>query len=287
MQPARLETEAIQQRLRTRHLGRFLHLFEELASTNATAFTLAGSGATHGTAVLAEAQTAGKGRLGRHWCSPPHLNIYCSLILKNQNLSPHVPWIPLVTGLALAEATRRSCGIEISLKWPNDLLFTGKKIGGILCEGSSHGSQVSTCVVGFGVNVNCREPDFPEELRSLATSCYQATRQSHDRNDLIADMFNRLETWYDCVEAERFEHVRTSYAASCVTLGTEVEISCVAGETIRGTAIDIGKDGALLVSAMQEGKAHTLEIRSGDVHHLRRPTHIPPSPLEGEGWGEG
>ena len=266
---ARLDVETIRQRLTTRRLGRSLHLFEELASTNATAFTLVNAGATHGTAVLAEAQTAGKGRLGRHWSSPPHLNIYCSLILNNPNVARHVSWIPLVAGLALAEAIQRSCGIEISLKWPNDLLCIDKKIGGILCESSSHGSQVSTCVVGFGVNVNCRETDFPEELRSLATSCYEATRQSYDRNGLIADMFNRLESWYDCVEAEQFEYVRTSYAASCATLGREVEISCVAGETIHGTAIDIGKDGALLVSDRREGKSHTMEIRAGDVQHLR------------------
>ena len=269
MQFTRLKAEAIQQRLTTRSLGRPLHLFEELASTNTMAFTLAGSGAAHGTAVLAEAQTAGKGRLGRHWISPPYLNVSCSLILKNPNVCRHVSWIPLVTGLALAEATRRSCGIEILLKWPNDLLHVEKKIGGILCESTSQGAQFSTCVVGFGVNVNCRGTDFPKELRSLATSCHQATRQFHDRNGLVAAMFNRLERWYDCVEAGQFERVRTSYVASCATLGREVEVSRVAGETIHGTATDIGKDGALLVSSVQNGQSHTLEIRSGEVYHLR------------------
>ena len=269
MQSRPLETESIQQRLTTRSLGRPLHLFAELASTNATAFTLAGSGAAHGTAVLAEAQTAGKGRLGREWLSPPHLNIYCSLILKDPKLSRHVSWIPLVTGLALAEATRRACGIEISLKWPNDLLYVEKKIGGILCESASRGPQVSTCVVGFGMNVNGRETDFPEKLRSLATSCHQATRQFHDRNGLIADMFNRLESWYDCVESEQFEHVRKSYEGACVTLGRKVEIACLTGQTIRGTATNIGNDGTLMVSTVRDGKSHTLEIRSGDVNHLR------------------
>ena len=269
MQSTRLDADTIRQRLTTRNLGRPLHLFEELASTNATAFTLAGSGAAHGTAILAEAQTAGRGRLGRHWNSPSYLNIYCSLILHDLKISRHASWLPLVTALALAEATRRSCDIEISLKWPNDLLCVDKKIGGILCESSSQGAQVSMCVVGFGLNVNCRETDFPEDLRSLATSCHQATRRFHDRNGLIADIFNQLENWYDCVEAERFEHVRQSYAASCATLGREVEISCVAGETIHGRAIDIGNDGSLLISTMREGKSHTLEIRSGDVHHLR------------------
>ncbi len=262
---ARLEADTIRRQLTTSRLGRSLHLFEELASTNAAAFALAGSGAPHGTAVLAETQTAGKGRLGRHWCSPPYLTIACSLILTNPNLAPHLSWIPLVTGLALVEATRHACGIGISLKWPNDLLYRDKKIGGILCEGSSHGSQVPACVAGFGVNVNSRETDFPEELRALTTSLRQITGQCHDRNSLIAAMFNRLESWYDCLEAARVEHAHTSYAASCATLGREVEISSVAGETIRGTAVGIGNDGALLVSTAQGD----LEIRAGDVHHLR------------------
>ena len=144
-----------------------------------------------------------------------------------------------------------------------------KKIGGILCESASQNSRVSTCIVGFGLNVNGRETDFPDELRALATSCLQATRQYHDRNTLIAEMFNELENWYDCVESERFEHVRTSYETACVTLGRDVEIACLTGQTIRGTATNIGKDGALLVSTMREGKNHTLEIRSGDVKHLR------------------
>lgn len=269
MQVARLDAETIRQRLATRRLGRSLHLFEELASTNDTAFTLADAGATHGTAVLAEVQTAGKGRLKRHWISPPYLNISCSLILKNPDLSRHASWIPLITGLALAESTRRSCGIEISLKWPNDLMCLGKKIGGILCESSSHGSRIPACVVGFGINVNCRETDLPEAIRSLTTSYYEVTRQSYDRNGLIADMFNQLENWYDRLEAEQFEYMRASYAAACATLGREVEVSCIVGETIRGTAIDIGKDGALLVSARREGKPHTMEIRAGDVQHLR------------------
>lgn len=269
VQSTPLEAASIEQRLTTRSLGRPLHLFAELASTNTTAFMLADSGAPHGTVVLAETQTAGKGRLERQWTSPPHLNIYCSLILKNPKLSRHVSWIPFVTGLALVEAVQRACGIGISLKWPNDLLYLEKKIGGILCESTSQRSRVSTCVVGFGLNVNCRETDFPEELRPLATSCHLTTRKFHDRNGLIADIFNQLENWYDCVESEEFEHVRRSYEASCVTLGREVEIACLTGQTIRGTATNIGEDGALLVSTMQEGKNHTLEIRSGDVHHLR------------------
>ena len=264
-----LEAAGIEQRLTTRSLGRPLHLFAELASTNTTAFTLADSGASHGTAVLADTQTAGKGRLGRQWTSPPHLNLSCSLILTDPKLLRHVSWIPLVTGLALGEAIHRACGVGISLKWPNDLLHIEKKIGGILCESTSQGSRISTCIVGFGLNVNCRETDFPEELRSLATSCHQATRRFHDRNDLIAGIFNQLENWYDCVISEQLEHARQSYEASCVTLGREVEIACLTGQTIRGTATAIGQDGALLVSAMQEGKSRTLEIRAGDVHHLR------------------
>ncbi len=265
----RLQAEQVQRGLTTTSLGRPLHLFDEIASTNATAFLLARSGAVHGTVILAESQTAGAGRLGRQWVSPPRLNIYCSVILNTSALSNGASWIPLVTGLALAEATRQSSGVALSLKWPNDLMRADKKIGGILCESSSHGPQLPACVMGFGVNVNARATDFPPALRSLATSLHRETLQFYDRNALIAAMLNHLERWYDHMESGQFTRIRRAYAESCGTLGREVRVSCLHGPPIHGTAVDIGSDGALLVSTMRGGQPHTVEIRSADVQHLR------------------
>ena len=279
----RLKADEVQRRLTTQSLGRSLHLFDEIASTNDAALTLASAKAADGTAVLAEGQTAGKGRLGRRWDSPPHLNIYCSVILNTFQFSRNPSWMPLVTGLALSEAIQESCAVRLALKWPNDLLCRGKKIGGVLCESSSQGQKNLTCVVGFGINVNGRGEDFPDDLRSIATSLHQETQKFFDRNTLVADVFNRLENWYDAVKSGQFERIRKSYTEACATLGRDVRVSCTDGTTIQGTALDVGRDGALLVSTGQrnrpfeaqerpfaaQGRSHIVEIRAADVQHLR------------------
>ena len=272
----RLQTDDVQRRLTTRSLGRSLHMFDEIASTNDVALTLASAKAADGTAVLAERQTAGKGRLGRRWDSPPHLNIYCSVILNTFQFSRNPSWMPLVTGLALSEAIQESCAVRLALKWPNDLLCRGKKIGGVLCESSSQGHENLTCVVGFGINVNGRGKDFPDELRSIATSLHQETQKFFDRNTLVADVFNRLENWYDAVESGQFERIRKSYTEACATLGRDVQVSCMDGTTIQGTALDVGRDGALLISTERQdrpfatqGRPSIVEIRAADVQHLR------------------
>lgn len=272
----RLKADDVQRRLTTRSLGRSLHLFDEIASTNDAALTLASAKAADGTAVLAERQTAGKGRLGRRWDSPPHLNIYCSVILNTFPFSRNPSWVPLVTGLALSEAIQESCAVRLALKWPNDLLCRGKKVGGVLCESSSQGQKNFTCVVGFGINVNGQGEDFPDDLRSIATSLHQETQKFFDRNTLVADVFNRLENWYDAVESGQFERIRKSYTEACATLGRDVRVSCMDGTTIQGTALDVGQDGALLVSTGRQGRhfeaqggRHIVEIRAADVQHLR------------------
>ena len=282
-QTIRLKADEVQRRLTTRSLGRSLHLFDEITSTNDAALTLASAKAADGTAVLAEGQTAGKGRLGRRWDSPPHLNIYCSVILNTFQFSRNPSWMPLVTGLALSEAIQESCAVRLALKWPNDLLCRGKKIGGVLCESSSQGQENLTCVVGFGINVNGRGEDFPDDLRSIATSIHQETQKFFDRNTLVADVFNRLENWYDAVKSGQFERIRKSYTEACATLGRDVRVSCTDGTTIQGTALDVGRDGALLVSTGRrnrpfeaqgghfaaQGRSHIVEIRAADVQHLR------------------
>ena len=191
------------------------------------------------------------------------------MILTTPALLDNASWIPLVTGLALVEAMQRAIGLALSLKWPNDLLCADKKTGGVLCERAGHGLQLPVCVMGFGVNVNGRVTDFPQAFRSLATSLYEETQQCHDRNPLLANVLNRLEYWYDRMESGHFDHIRQAYAASCGTLGRDVRISCLDGRPIQGTAVDIGDDGALLVSTMQGGEPRTMAIRSADVDHLR------------------
>ncbi len=188
--PDALNAAHIQAKLRTQSLGHAIHLVTETSSTNSLGTILAESGIPHGTVILAEHQTAGKGRLGRLWVSPPYKNIYCSVILGDPRLQTYLTWIPLVTGLALSEAIQQEETITPSLKWPNDLLIDRKKLGGILCESTSRGQATPGLIVGFGINVNAESDDFPPDLRAFTTSLHQESGKSHNRNALLSSMFN-------------------------------------------------------------------------------------------------
>src|SRR5512138_215415 len=149
-----------------------VHRFESVASTNDIAKALAQAGEGHGTAVLAREQIRGRGTKGRSWHSPAGLGLYASFILRAAEgrpvPSPHL--LPLAVGLAVSDAILEAGGLETRLKWPNDVLFEGRKLGGILCEGNSLGASGGFVVAGIGLNVGQTLADFPAELRDAATS---------------------------------------------------------------------------------------------------------------------
>ncbi|MCX6574641.1 MAG: biotin--[acetyl-CoA-carboxylase] ligase, partial [Candidatus Aminicenantes bacterium] len=153
-------------------VGAIVHRLESVPSTNDLARTLALRGAAHGTAVVAGEQTRGRGTKGRVWHSPAGLGLYVSFILRGPGGGavpfPHI--IPLAAGLAAADAVREAGGIETSLKWPNDILHDGKKLGGILSEAVSGATGGDFVVVGIGLNAGHGPDDFPEELRASSTS---------------------------------------------------------------------------------------------------------------------
>ncbi len=264
-----LNAGVIQAGLRTQALGRRVHILTETPSTNTLGLTLAASGEPHGTVILAEHQTAGKGRLGRSWASPPNKNIYCSVILRAPRLQPHMTWVPLVTGLAISEAIQTEQLIKPSLKWPNDLLIGNKKLGGILCEGTSRGNTPSVVIIGFGVNVNTTLDDFPENLQPTSTSLLQESGQPCNRNTLLTCMFNQLERWYDLLALNNIDAVHSAYAAECSTLGLDVRCTLTGTREIHGRATAIGIDGSLHVTPFQQGAKKTIEVRSADVTHVR------------------
>ena len=188
-----LSETTISQNIQTEQIGRTLHLVEETESTNSLAQHFAHNGTPHGTVVLAERQTKGKGRLGRQWHSPSAKNIYCSLVLQTLPPSSRVPWIPLVTGIALGNALHSFFQGRLALKWPNDLLIGDQKIGGILCENTHITEGGRAIIVGFGININMRRNEFPEELQDTSTSLLIETGKSFNRNQLIADILFQLE----------------------------------------------------------------------------------------------
>ncbi|MEW6544797.1 MAG: biotin--[acetyl-CoA-carboxylase] ligase [Nitrospirota bacterium] len=280
-----LTREAVLAQLRTKTLGRSLHVLDEVASTNTYASELAQRGAGHGTVVVAERQTAGKGRLGRHWHSPAAGNLYCSVIIQQPVppalLATWLSWLPLVSAVSVARAVQTIAEVHPSLKWPNDVLIGDWKLGGLLCESGGWSAPSSPSrpvtdrlegfvVIGIGLNVNMGRGDFPEELRSLATSLAEETSHAVDRSVLLAAILSELEDSTErllpSLSKERDRFV-TEYSRWCTTLGRPVRVSLADGRTVEGRADSIGTDGSLRLVLAETGT--TLEIRAGDVLHLR------------------
>jgi BirA family transcriptional regulator, biotin operon repressor / biotin---[acetyl-CoA-carboxylase] ligase len=177
--PDKLFPEEILYGLGTKTLRGPIYHFETTASTSDTAKSLGTRGAAEGALVVAETQTAGRGRLGRHWVSPPGTGIYASLLLRPPLPPNELPQITLSTAVAMVRALTRAVGITPGIKWPNDLILKGKKLGGILTEMETESDQIRYLVVGLGLNVNT--PDFPPELADTATSLFLEEGRSFSR----------------------------------------------------------------------------------------------------------
>jgi len=263
-----LDEQVILAHLRTQAFGRSLCLLPEVSSTNAHALFLAHAQAGHGTVVLAEQQTAGRGRMDRTWYSPPGFNLYTSVILRPPQDFPHLSWIPLIAGLALTESIQEEAQLRVNLKWPNDLLHDNKKLGGILCEGISLGIQQQVVIVGLGLNVHMAEHDFPEDLRPSSSSLWIQTRRTINRSTLLAGLLNAFENWYDQLLSGNLVPLHQAYTARCNTLGHEVLVQLTNHEEFVATGKAIGEDGSLHVCLKNSPEQTVRAIHSGEVTHL-------------------
>jgi BirA family biotin operon repressor/biotin-[acetyl-CoA-carboxylase] ligase len=259
--PPRLLPAEIREGLGTRRFGRSEIVYHrETDSTNSRAKALAADGAPEGTVVLAEAQTGGRGRKGRAWFSPPGEGIYLSLILRPPISPVEAPRVTLIAGIAAAETLmERFPDLGVHIKWPNDVLVGRNKVAGILTEISSDMDRVSYVVSGMGLNVNGR--GFPAEIASIATSLALETGESPDRADLVRGYLERHERWYDAFLAEGARTILDRWKALSRTPGSRVAVEGPGGR-IEGLALDIDRDGGLLVEDAR-GAVHT--VFSGDV----------------------
>jgi BirA family transcriptional regulator, biotin operon repressor / biotin---[acetyl-CoA-carboxylase] ligase len=262
--PDRLTALELRPLLNTHDLGRTLHAHEELASTSDLAKELAEAGAEHGEVVIAETQTAGRGRRGRAWSSPPRKNLYFSVVLRPELPPARAAELTLVASLAICDALRQA-GVDAGIKWPNDLLVGGRKIAGILTELAAEPDRVHWVVLGVGVNVNAAPEDFPPELRDEATSLLIERGEPAPRALFAAACLTALEDWLDVHEERGFEAIRQAWRERSVTLGREVVVR-TDGREIAGVAEDLDADGALLVRTAAGGLERVL---SGDVQLLR------------------
>jgi BirA family biotin operon repressor/biotin-[acetyl-CoA-carboxylase] ligase len=274
---APLTRNTIHSTLSTTWLGRRIELFDCLPSTNREAFQLAQAEVEHGTVVAADSQTAGRGRLSRTWFSPPGANLYCSIILRTarppERLAEWLSWLPLISALAAAEAIEQVSSIHVSVKWPNDLLISERKVGGILCESGTGARSDPFQIIGIGINVNLDHDDWPADLRDSATSLWQERKIVVDRNRLLAQLLLELEQCLDELVIHGTNRIGLAYYQRCSTIGHTVQATLANGDVVVGLAEGIGQDGSLRVrlQAIQPGSGtpEVVHLRVADIIHVR------------------
>ena len=243
-------------------LWRSLEVVESIGSTNAELLARAGAGADEGTVLVAEHQEAGRGRLDRTWTSPPRAGLTVSFLVRPDVPAARRGWLPLLTGVALAESVGEVTGVRASLKWPNDLLaLDGRKLAGILAEASS-----DAVVVGTGLNVNTHASELPDTGTSLSV----VTGAPVDRGPLLLAFLRAVErryrAWVDALGDPVASGLARDYLAWSSTVGTTVTVTLPDGTTLAGVAQAVDWDGRLVVATA----GGTVELASGDVQHVRR-----------------
>lgn len=199
----------------TRWAGQEIVCFTETDSTNVRARKLGENGAAHGTLVVAEQQTAGRGRRGRGWESPAGSSIYMSLLLRPEFLPNKAPMLTIVMAYSVATALREQTGLDFRIKWPNDIVLNGKKVVGILTEMSTEIEYINHVVIGVGINVNTEA--FPEEICATATSIRRESGKTWRRAELIAAILRQFEVQYErFVKEEDLAYLREAYDAILV-----------------------------------------------------------------------
>jgi len=246
--------------LTTRWLGHSHEHHTVLGSTNDRALAWAREGAPHGALVTADEQTAGRGRRGRTWCSTPGLNLYTSVVLHLSSLGATSAALSLAVAVGLREGLDGLGLPPVDLKWPNDLLIEGRKLGGILCESRWQGPQVQA-VVGFGVNLHQRE--FPPELEGTATS-FARHGVLRPRAEVLASLLEALEDAVEVFLTNGFAPLRDRYVRHCPWLGERltVEDPEAPGQRIDVFAEDVSLDGRLLV---RDAAGRSRHLTSGEV----------------------
>ena len=270
--PDRLYPEEILAGLETRWMAREIRYFESIDSTNRVGFDLAREGAVHGTAVVAEGQTAGRGRLGRSFYSPPHRNLYTSVVLRPSLSASQAATVILAAAVAVAETVAGSLGSPhaVEIKWPNDVLLDGLKTSGILMELSAEATRVGFLILGIGVNLNVDRDSFPEEFRSLATSLVSHSGRPVDRVHFTRRLFVTLEQVLD-IHAERgWDALRPRFQEFFRMSGRRIRVSDLADGEIAGVCRGIDPDGALRLERVDGDQ---LRVLAGDVTIVKDGAH--------------
>ena len=259
--PDLLMPSEVQTDLRIEIIGKNISYHITTDSTNRIAKELANGGAADGTIVIAEEQTGGKGRLGRSFFSPKYKSILMSIILKPKFLPHDAPKCTLMTAVAVAKAMIRF-NLQPAIKWPNDLLYDGRKIVGILTEISAEMSRINYIVIGIGVNVSIDRDEFPEDIRDIAASLSEMKGESISRIDFLKALLEEFDKLYIEANQNGFDEILNQWRKYNITLGKKIRvIPAGSDEEFSAIAEDIDSEGALIVKT-EKG---TEKVYAGDV----------------------
>lgn len=249
-------------------IGKERIFLKTVDSTNSYALSLAEKGYPHGTVVVADAQTKGKGRHGRTWHSPRGKNIYMSIILRKL-LKGSVSLLTLMAAVAVSEAIMKKAPVPLRVKWPNDLMVSDdngfKKVGGILSEARFSGGNLEFAIIGIGINVNLLRDDLSPEIVDSATSLRIALGKDFDRNELLENILSSFDRWYGFLLEGKKREILQRWRTLSLTLGKEVK--AITGEgVLEGVAMDIDEEGRLLLRLPSD---KIEKISAADLVHLR------------------
>lgn len=236
-----LDLDRVQALLGTDFIGRSVAYYESTGSTMDLARTEAEGDVREGAIVLADEQTAGRGRQGRSWISPPGVNLYVTLILRPA--LDHLRYLSIIAPLAVCHAIEETTGLVARIKWPNDVLIDDKKVCGVLAESEIEDEAVRYALVGIGVNVNVDVAPY-SEIRELATSLRTELQREVSREEVLAAVLNHFEKLYQAVR--RGEVVSVGWKKRLSTLGKLIQVQS-AGHTEEGVVVDADSDGALIL----------------------------------------
>jgi BirA family biotin operon repressor/biotin-[acetyl-CoA-carboxylase] ligase len=261
--PDLLTPSEIKPLLKTKWMGKVIHHFQTIPSTNTEAYQLALRGAPEGEIVIAESQEKGRGRLGRHWGSPPFLNLYLSVILRPDIPPPQASLITLMAAVAVAEGIERFSGLHPVIKWPNDILLKNRKVAGLLNEIHSEMDRIHFVILGVGVNLNMDKKLFAKEIRGVATSLKMETGKTVSRKEFVPCLLEALEKWYTLFLREGGKPVLEAWRERAQIRGKAVKVTSF-GETLLGRAVDVDSEGRLI---LETEKGERKSIVAGDVEY--------------------
>lgn len=245
-------------------IGKEIFFYEIVGSTNTVGAELFEK-ASEGAVILADGQERGRGRLGRTWISPAGVNIHMSVILRPKIDLRNATLITIMAAVACATALRKAAGFDVSIKWPNDLTVSGRKLGGILTDLKTEKGTIVAAIVGIGINVNSDTDTFPGEVNKIATSMKKETGNLYAREAIAVAVLNEIDRWYTILQGVDNNMLLSEWKRLTSTLGKKVAVT-IGEETLNGVAEDIDDEGRLLLK-LPSGEIK--RISSGDLTVLR------------------